>query len=102
MLPWVVDSDGGRSGVSQPDGLLTLMGGAVALALAWRRVAIGWIVSGFFAVLLGRDILTLTEVPSARPGAGLWVGASAFAAAAVVQFVELVRSRRTAAGMDGG
>lgn len=95
LLPWVVDDQGSRLGLTQPDGLLTLIGGTIALALAWRGVSFGWIVSGFLAVLLGRDILSLVETPEARPGVGLWVGAIAFTLAAGLQLAGLVRSRLT-------
>ncbi len=94
MLPWIVDDRGSRLGLSQPDGLLTLIGGTAAMALAWRRVAFGWIVSGFLAVLLGRDVVTVVQSPAAHPGAGLWLGALAFTVAAIIQLLTLVRSRR--------
>lgn len=91
-MPWVVDDRGSRIGLTQPDGLLTLIVGTLALALAWRGLAFGWIVSGFVAILLGRDLLKLIDFPSARPGFGLWLGAIAFTIAVLIQFVGLVRA----------
>lgn len=92
LLPWVIDARGTRIGLTQPDGLLTLLVGTLALALAWRRIAFGWIVSGFVAVLLGRDLLKLIDFQSARPGFGLWLGAIAFTIAALIQFLGLARA----------
>lgn len=92
LSPWVIDDRGSHLGLSQPDGLLTLFVGSLALAVAWRGLAFGWIVSGFLAILLGRDLMKLIDFPSARPGFGLWLGAIAFTIAALIQFLWLARS----------
>lgn len=97
MLPWITDDRGSSLGLSQPDGLLILIGGTGAMALAWRRVPFGWIVSGFLAVVLVRDVVTLLRTPAGSPGAGLWLGAIVFTMAAIIQLVGLIRSRRTTA-----
>lgn len=67
------------------------------MALAWRRVPFGWIVSGFLAVLLGRDVLTVVQSPAASPGVGLWLGALAFTVAAAIQLTDLIRTRGSTA-----
>lgn len=94
LLPWITD-DSTRSdlGVSQPDGLVALLLGTVAMALAWRRIPSGWIIAGFLTVLLGRDIYRLVQAPSVRPGIGLWIATAAFALAGGLQLVALIRSR---------
>lgn len=88
-------------GLTQPDGRLTLLIGTIAAILAWYQIRIGWIAAGFLAVLLGRNILLLSDSDSAAPGLGLWIGTVAFAAAAALQLIGMVQRRRsTLAGND--
>lgn len=101
FLPWIDGATGSRIGLTQPDGWLTLLIGAVATILAWYEIRAGWIAAGFLTVLLGRNILVLAQAESAAPGFGLWVGAVAFGVSAVFQFVGLAtRHRSTVAGDD--
>lgn len=88
-------------GLSQPDGWLTLLIGAIAMIAAWFEIRIGWMAAGFLAVLLGRDIVVLRDSDLAAPGVGLWIGTLAFTAAAVLQLVGMVQGMRsTPAGND--
>ena len=101
FLPWIDGASGSRIGLTQPDGWLTLLIGAVATILAWFQIRAGWIPAGFLAVLLGRNILILQRSDSAAPGLGLWIGAVAFLAAAVLQLIGLATRHRSAvAGND--
>jgi hypothetical protein len=101
FLPWIDGATGSRIGLTQPDGWLTLLIGAVATILAWYEIRAGWIAAGFLTVLVGRNILVLAQAESAAPGFGLWVGAVAFGVSAVFQFVGLAtRHRSTVAGDD--
>ena len=96
FLPWIDGDSGSRIGLTQPDGWLTLLIGAVATILAWFKIRAGWIAAGFLTVLLGRNILILQRSESAAPGLGLWIGAVAFLAAAVLQLIELATRHRSA------
>jgi hypothetical protein len=96
FLPWVLRDSEQFAGISQPDGRVALFVGLAAVVLAWKRVAVGWIVAGFLAAFLGRDLYRLAQLPEAAAGWGLWLGAISFALAAVIQFGELARSRRSA------
>ena len=101
FLPWIDGASESRIGLSQPDGWMTLLIGAVATILAWYQIRAGWIAAGFLAVLLGRDILVLQQSEAAAPGYGLWVGAVAFGVSAVIQLIALVtRHGSTVASHD--
>lgn len=97
-LPWIVEVDRSRIGLSQPDGWLTLSIGVIAAGLAWRTIKAGWIASGFLAVLMGRNILLLRDSETLAPGVGLWIGTAAFAAAAVIQIVGMIQGLRSTPG----
>jgi hypothetical protein len=100
-LPWIEGASGSRVGLTQPDGWLTFLIGAIAIILAWYQIRAGWIAAGFLTVLLGRNILLLRESDSVDPGIGLWIGAAAFAVAAGFQFIGMARRQRsTLAGND--
>ncbi len=100
LLPWLQGGAGSGIGISQPDGLLTLIVGAGAMWTAWRGLSAGWIVSGFLAVVLGRDISRLFDNPDVGPASGLWIGATAFAAASIMQLVGLGARVRSVARSD--
>lgn len=94
-LPWIDGAGGSRVGLSQPDGWLTLLIGAIAMTLAWFQLRVGWIAAGFLAVFLGRNIFVLNGSDAAAPGIGLWIGTAAFTAAAVLQFIGMVHGLRS-------
>ena len=100
FLPWIDGASGSRIGLTQPDGWLTLLIGAVATILAWFQIKSGWIAAGFLAVLLGRNILILQRSDSAAPGIGLWLGALGFLAAAVLQLIAMATRHRSAVAGD--
>lgn len=100
-LPWIDGAAGSQLGITQPDGWLTLLIGTIATILAWYRIRTGWMAAGFVAVLMGRNLLMLGDLDSAAPGVGLWIGTVAFAAAAVLQLIGMVKRGRSAfAGND--
>lgn len=100
FLPWIDADSGSRIGLTQPDGWLTLLIGAVATILAWYRIRAGWIAAGFLAVLLGRNILVLQQSDVAGPGVGLWIGSVAFGVSAVFQLIGLATRHRSAVAGD--
>lgn len=100
FLPWIDGPSGSRIGLTQPDGWLTLMIGALATILAWFQIRAGWIAAGSLTVLLGRNILVLQQSDSAAPGFGLWLGAAAFGVSAVSQLIALVTRHGSAVASD--
>ena len=68
LLPWIDGASGSRIGLTQPDGWLALLLGAVAVILAWYQIRAGWIAAGFLTVLLGRNILSYNSLRLRRPG----------------------------------
>ena len=100
FFPWIAGPSGSQIGLTQPDGWLTLLIGAVAAILAWYQIRVGWIAAGFLTVLLGRNILVLQRTDAAEPGYGLWIGTVAFGVSAVYRIIGMVTRHRSAVARD--
>ncbi len=86
-----------RLGIEEDDGFLVIVVAVIGVALAFSGVRAAWIAPAFGAAIAIRDATRVDDNPTTEVGFGLWITSVAFAIAAGLLIVDLVREIRSMA-----